>query len=549
MSLKRQFPLVVYFFIQFVECIKCSYTTEKTEFGSWTNRYPENSLKTENKGYYEEFQGNVPFQKYFGKDPLFQIPSAVHPLSEYGSTCNELTGKEKSHEEGNAIKEELPFDVYKENKNGMVQKTVKSNWTKSLDNDLQKNVFFKFYKRTKSNRKRTEGDKEHTVMIEQVKSTVENFFSNSNKNSSNDYENATDEHFITEKMIEESKNICDQILMNSFHFLNAKNIYNSGILQLFKKPIEKSDTGKYDLFGFGEMKDVSAIALNEAINNIKHMKQWNKFIKEIKRVNINKEEVLQKKNANQLLNVNDHFTLRNDKYSDMDVPQINSTNMKGVSEFLYQVNELPWPFKNRDVIYEKYSNFDENKNMFTVINRSVDNVFLTSKNMERIKDYRHFFCIYPQTKDTSQKGLKYVIYFYYNSDIPCYVQFQMFRQLIPSLIFNLYAFVQHKLNKKKRFAQKERQRDKRTPTMGNNELEHPFIQEKVKKEVKDDLDVTSKKQNAKEKKTELRKTEENVHDITNTTVFKKGYFTKLKTLWENRKENFKKMFFFFYHLF
>lgn len=433
-----------------------------------------------------------------------------------------------------------------------VKKTENIKQIRFNNDSIKINIPLKILQKNRMNTMRTTIDMNNEdVGFDQMIHVMEK---NNVANSDNTDGTNEEEGVITEKIIKESKEICNRIMVNPFDFSNVANIHNSSILKLFKKPLETGETGEYDLFGVGEMKDVSASVLNEAINNITNMKQWNKFIKELNYVNISKEYLLQKKKENQMLNVNDHVVKENQKNGTY---KINAEYNKEVtaadenSEFLYLVNQLPWPLKNQDVVYEKYNNYDEKTNMFLVINKSVDNLFMANKNFTRIKNYKHFFCIYPQSGDFSKKGLKYVIYFYYNADIPRYVQIHLFRQLIPSLIFNLHTYAQRESNKQILSTVNEiPHRNKIVPIKERNRTEDSVSQPSELKKIKYEKMETVKKQNMREeKKTKEKSKESGNQSRRNLWFFKECCFKKLRNLWKNKTENFEKLFFFFYYLF
>lgn len=553
MVLKRVLLICASCFLLFVKCIKCGPIGEYIPVLRHADVVEAEQLSQMQKKENKDLSKNIPFEALFRKGLQKQVENNYPAFIFNKALSNWFIFKKSSEKWENDIKTNVPPGKSSEQGIQEVKETQNIKQIKRFNiGSIRKNIPLKIRQRSKNNAMRTTIDvNSNDVAFEQLIHMKEK---NDFAKSGNNNDGTNDEGVITERMVKESKHICNRIMVNPFGFSNVANIHNSAILKLFKKPLEDGETGEYDLFGVGEMKDVSAAVLNEAINNITNIKQWNKFIKELTYVNISKEYLLQKKKENQMLNVNDHVVKEKQKNG---TPKISTEYSTGVtaadenSEFFYLVNQLPWPLKNQDVVYEKYNNYDEKTNMFLVINKSVDNLFMANENFTRIKNYKHFFCIYPQTGDFSKKGLKYVIYFYYNADIPKYVQMHLFRQLIPSLIFNLHAYAQRESNKQIPFiVNGVLQKNKAVPIKELNRTADPVSQPNGLKKVKYEKMETAKKQNMpEEKKTEGKSKESGSKSHRSICFFKECFFKRLRNLWKNKTENFEKLFFFFYYLF
>ncbi|SOS76069.1 StAR-related lipid transfer protein [Plasmodium sp. gorilla clade G1] len=231
---------------------------------------------------------------------------------------------------------------------------------------------------------------------------------------------------INDGMLDYYLNFCDQVNNKTFPFNECTNLHTSDMVTLCKNNNDEKSKITYDLLGYGEMDDVSAYSLSYALNDVETIKDWNKNIYKLNYLNLKKSDIQEKIDKNEKINVN-NFILQNEK----DVPE-------DERKYLYLINGLPWPFKSQDTIYEVYQKYYNNKNMLLIINKSLNDVFDNNSSYARINNYENFFCIYPKSKNSYDKGVKYVMSIIYDVNIPKFIQNNILNQIFPDLIFNLH---------------------------------------------------------------------------------------------------------------
>ncbi|SPJ08135.1 StAR-related lipid transfer protein [Plasmodium sp. DRC-Itaito] len=231
---------------------------------------------------------------------------------------------------------------------------------------------------------------------------------------------------ISDEMLDYYFNFCDQVNNRTFPFNECTKLHTSDMVTLCKNNNDEKSKVTYDLLGYGEMDDVSAYSLSYALNDIETIKDWNKNIYKLNYLNLKKSDIQEKIDKNEKINVND-FILQNEK----DLPE-------DERKYLYLINGLPWPFKSQDTIYEVYQKYYNNKNMLLIINKSLNDVFDNNSSYARINNYENFFCIYPKSKNSYDKGVKYVMSIIYDVNIPKFIQNNILNQIFPDLIFNLH---------------------------------------------------------------------------------------------------------------
>ncbi|SOV10094.1 StAR-related lipid transfer protein [Plasmodium gaboni] len=231
---------------------------------------------------------------------------------------------------------------------------------------------------------------------------------------------------INDEMLDYYLNFCDQVNNKTFPFNECTKLHTSDMVTLCKNNNDEKSKITYDLLGYGEMDDVSAYSLSYALNDVETIKDWNKNIYKLNYLNLKKSDIQEKIDKNEKINVN-KFILQNEK----DVPE-------DERKYLYLINGLPWPFKSQDTIYEVYQKYYNKKNMLLIINKSLNDVFDNNSSYARINNYENFFCIYPKSKNSYDKGVKYVMSIIYDVNIPKFIQNNILNQIFPDLIFNLH---------------------------------------------------------------------------------------------------------------
>ncbi|SOV73574.1 StAR-related lipid transfer protein [Plasmodium sp. gorilla clade G3] len=231
---------------------------------------------------------------------------------------------------------------------------------------------------------------------------------------------------INDDMLDYYLNFCDQVNNKTFPFNECTKLHTSDMVTLCKNNNDEKSKVTYDLLGYGEMDDVSAYSLSYALNDVETIKDWNKNIYKLNYLNLKKSDIQEKIDKNEKIKVN-NFILQNEK----DLPE-------DERKYLYLINGLPWPFKSQDAIYEVYQKYYNNKNMLLIINKSLNDVFDNNSSYARINNYENFFCIYPKSKNSYDKGVKYVMSIIYDVNIPKFIQNNILNQIFPDLIFNLH---------------------------------------------------------------------------------------------------------------
>ncbi|SBS99244.1 StAR-related lipid transfer protein, putative [Plasmodium malariae] len=231
---------------------------------------------------------------------------------------------------------------------------------------------------------------------------------------------------ITEKTRKRYLDICKKIRSNQFSYDNCEIFHKKPEVTLYKNLLDDKSETRYDLIGYGTLNDVSLYGMSYALNNVDTIKKWNKNIYILNYLNITKPSILEKYNINEKINAS-KLILPNE-----------SEAPKGNRKYMYLVNGLPWPFKSHDTIYEVYQNYNEEENMLLIANKSVNDTFLNNSSYTRISNYENFFCIYPKSKNSYEKGLDYVISLYYDVNIPKFLQNNILNQIFPSLVYSLY---------------------------------------------------------------------------------------------------------------
>ncbi|CAI7717950.1 StAR-related lipid transfer protein, putative [Plasmodium vivax] len=229
---------------------------------------------------------------------------------------------------------------------------------------------------------------------------------------------------IEKSTIDHYLDVCTQIRKKTFSFKNCDIFYESPEVTLYKNILEDKSETRYDLIGYGTLNDVSLYGASQALNNLDVIKEWNKNIYKINYLKLNKASILEK--------------YENDEKIDATKYILEKEHLRENRRYIYLINGLPWPFRSHDTVYEFYQKYIENQNMLLVANKSVNEVFSDNSYYTRIRDYENFFCIYPKSKNSYEKGLDYVISVYYDVNIPKFIRNNILSQIFPSLIFNLH---------------------------------------------------------------------------------------------------------------
>ncbi|CRG93297.1 StAR-related lipid transfer protein, putative [Plasmodium gallinaceum] len=507
MILKKKIFLLLIFFFLFNECFCYE---KKKEFIKFLDS--SSSELSKNKLSFKPFMVNQ--NAIFNKLFLKNISSYMLDKLEFSKNWKKLDEANKENFNNIHLKEKFFFRIRKENKKNPYAYIPINEDSKKEFNNFEKNNTYKSisYDNIFKNDKIIESS--------QLKNKEYNTSFKKEINSNNDSSNENNLHrfneMINKEMINNFKDICNQIYKKTFDLKNSSKVHNSNILTLYKNLLEGKDK-KYDLLGYGEMKDVSAYVLNYSLNDIKSIKKWNTNIKRLNYLNISKSTLLKKKSSREMLDVN--------KYIVNDEKDIENEK----KNILYLVNSLPWPFKSHDVIYEVFQNYDESENMFIIVNKSINDLFNKNENFSRINNYENFFCIYPKKKDIFQKGLDYVISLYYNASLPKFIQNNLFSNLFPSLIYNLYSYSQKETIKKKDINHEDKMK-----LLKHNDLENCEKNDNKKREIQDEKynEKLDKRNNCYIKK-----------------LFKFVFTEKINTIWKAKKNFLKKLFFYLYNLF
>ncbi|SBT75328.1 StAR-related lipid transfer protein, putative [Plasmodium ovale] len=232
---------------------------------------------------------------------------------------------------------------------------------------------------------------------------------------------------IGDETVNHYLNVCEQIRNKSFSYQNCEIFHESQEVTLYKNILEDKSETRYDLVGHGTLNDVSLYGLSYALNNMDTIKEWNKNIYQINYLNLTKNVIEENYQNDEMLDAT-KFLLKNDK----DAP-------RGNRKYVYLVNGLPWPFRSHDTVYEFYQKYYEEKNMLLVANRSINPAFKENGSYTRINNYENFFCIYPKSNNSYEKGLDYVLSIYYDVNIPKFLQNKILSQIFPSLLFSLHS--------------------------------------------------------------------------------------------------------------
>ncbi|CRH03103.1 StAR-related lipid transfer protein, putative [Plasmodium relictum] len=504
---KKKFIILILFHLFNV----CFYCEEKKEFIKFFNA--DSSEFSKRKLFFKPFIGqNEIFSKLFLKNNSNYLLDDELKFSKNPIIINE---RNRINFGNIQLKKKSIFRIVKEYKDNIYSYVPIDEKKKKEFNSLEK---INSYKNIRS-RNIFKNDKQLESLQLKNKNKECDFSLKKENNNSNDINENKVPRFnemINKEMVDNFKDICNKVYKKTFDLKNSFKVHNSSILTLYKNLLENKDK-KYDLLGYGEMKDVSAYALNYSLNDIESIKKWNKNIKKLNYLNISKAMLLKKRNNAEMLNINKYIVnnendLSNDK-----------------KNILYLVNSLPWPFKSHDVIYEAYQNYDEHQNMFIIVNKSINDIFNQNENFSRIKNYENFFCIYPKSKDFFEKGLDYVISLYYNASIPKIIQNNLFSHLFPSLIYNLYNYSQKETIKKKDISHEDKMK-----LLTPNDLKNCEKDNNKKREIKD------KKYN---EKLDIKS------NYFNTKSFKFLFIDKVNSMWRAKKKFLKKLFFYLYHLF
>ncbi|ANQ06061.1 Uncharacterized protein PCOAH_00003020 [Plasmodium coatneyi] len=229
---------------------------------------------------------------------------------------------------------------------------------------------------------------------------------------------------IEKSTVDHYLDVCAKIRNKQFPLNNCEVFYESPEVTLYKNLLEDKSETRYDLIGYGTLNDVSLYGGSQALNNIDIIKEWNKNIYKINYLKLNKASIMEKYQKGEKIDPS-KYILQNE-------------HLKENRRYIYLINGLPWPFRSQDTVYEFYQKYIEDQNILLVANKSVNNVFSDNSYYTRIRDYENFFCLYPKSKNSYEKGLDYVISVYYDVNIPKFIRNNILGQIFPALIFDLH---------------------------------------------------------------------------------------------------------------